>query len=91
MPFGLGKKGDQRQPFVTNITDKQDLEEFNKISHILNPNEEVFVVCVLLQLTVANANAIPLVLSTINSPAENVAAIATINTRVFFIVFIATS
>jgi hypothetical protein len=43
MPFGLGKKGDQ-QPFITNITDKQDLEEINKISHMLNPNEEVFVV-----------------------------------------------
>ena len=43
MPFGLGKNGDQ-QPFITNITDKQDLEEINKISHILNPNEEVFVV-----------------------------------------------
>jgi hypothetical protein len=34
MPFGLGKKGDQQQPFITNITDKQDLEEINKISHI---------------------------------------------------------
>ena len=45
MPFGLGKKGEeQQQPFITNITDKQDLEEINKISHILNPNEEVFVV-----------------------------------------------
>jgi hypothetical protein len=44
MPFGLGKKGDQQQPFITNITDKEDLEEINKISHMLNPNEEVFVV-----------------------------------------------
>src|ERR687886_1430880 len=46
MPFGLGqKKGEeQQQPFITNITDKQDLEEINKISHMLNPNEEVFVV-----------------------------------------------
>jgi hypothetical protein len=45
MPLGLGKKGEeQQQPFITNITDKQDLEEVNKISHMLNPNEEVFVV-----------------------------------------------
>jgi hypothetical protein len=44
MPFGLGKKGDQQQPFFTNITDKQDLEEINKIAHMLNSNEEVFVV-----------------------------------------------
>src|SRR5438067_10647051 len=40
-----GKKGEeQQQPFITNITDKEDLEEINKISHMLNPNEEVFVV-----------------------------------------------
>ena len=46
MPFGLGKKGEgqRRQPFITNITDKQDLEEIKKIAHMLNPNEEVFVV-----------------------------------------------
>src|SRR5438067_10088791 len=44
MPFALGKKGDQQQPFITNITDKQDLDEINKISQMLNPNEEVFVV-----------------------------------------------
>jgi Bacterial PH domain/Short C-terminal domain len=43
MPFGLGKKDDQ-QPFITNITDKEDLEEIKKIAHMLNPNEEVFVV-----------------------------------------------
>jgi Bacterial PH domain/Short C-terminal domain len=44
MPFGLGKKGEeQQQPFITNITDK-DLEEIKKIAHMLNPNEEVFVV-----------------------------------------------
>jgi hypothetical protein len=43
MPFGLGKKGEeQQQPFITNITDKEDLEEINKIAHMLNPNEEVF-------------------------------------------------
>jgi hypothetical protein len=44
MPFGLGKKGKEQQPFITNITDKQDLEEINKIALLLNPNEEVFVV-----------------------------------------------
>ena len=45
MPFGLGKKGEeQQQPFITNITGKEDLEEIKKIAHILNPNEEVFVV-----------------------------------------------
>jgi hypothetical protein len=34
MPFGLGKRGEeQQQPFITNITDKQDLEEINKIAH----------------------------------------------------------
>ncbi|HET7391350.1 MAG TPA: hypothetical protein VFJ51_11040 [Nitrososphaeraceae archaeon] len=46
MSFGLGKKGQEqrRQPFITNITEKQDLEEIKKIAHMLNPNEEVFVV-----------------------------------------------
>jgi hypothetical protein len=29
MPVGLGKKGDQ-QPFISNITDKQGLEEIKK-------------------------------------------------------------
>jgi hypothetical protein len=38
------KSKEQQQPFITNITDKQDLEEIKKIAHILNPNEEVFVV-----------------------------------------------
>jgi hypothetical protein len=42
--FGLDKKGEEQQPFITNIRDKQDREEINKISHMLNPNEEVFVV-----------------------------------------------
>jgi hypothetical protein len=58
MPFGLGKKGDQQQPFITNITDKQDLEEINKIAHMLNPNEEVFVVarlCALCILPLSNS------------------------------------
>jgi hypothetical protein len=31
MPFGLGKKGkEQQQPFITNITDKQDLEKIKE-------------------------------------------------------------
>jgi hypothetical protein len=31
MPFGFGKKGEeQQQPFITNITDKEDLEEIKK-------------------------------------------------------------
>ena len=45
MPFGLGKKGEeQQQPFITNIKDREDLDEIKKIAHMLNPNEEVFVV-----------------------------------------------
>ena len=42
-PFGFGKK-QEFQSFATNITNKEDLEEIKKISHMLNPNEEVFVV-----------------------------------------------
>jgi hypothetical protein len=34
MPFGLGKKGDQQQPFITNITDKQDLRKSKDSSYI---------------------------------------------------------
>jgi len=41
--FGFGKK-QKSQSFATNITDKKDLEEIRNISHILNPNEKVFVV-----------------------------------------------
>jgi Bacterial PH domain len=49
MPFSFGKKWSGReeqsqQPFITDITDSEDLEEIKKISHMLNPNEEVFVV-----------------------------------------------
>jgi hypothetical protein len=45
-PFGFGRKqgGGPHQPFITDITDKEDLEEIKKIRHMLNPNEEVFVV-----------------------------------------------
>ena len=50
-PFGFGKKWSggreeeqPQQPFITNITDAEDLEEIKKIAHMLNPNEEVFVV-----------------------------------------------
>ena len=42
-PFGFGKK-QESQSFATDITDKKDLEEIKKIRHMLNPNEEVFVV-----------------------------------------------
>jgi hypothetical protein len=51
MPFGYRKKGEEEEeeqrrlrPIATNVTDKEDLEEINKISNMLNPNEEVFVV-----------------------------------------------
>src|ERR671932_627526 len=42
-PFGFGKK-QESQSFATDITDKKDLEEIKKIRHMLNPNEEVFVI-----------------------------------------------
>src|ERR671928_554212 len=41
-PFGFGRK-DQPQSFTTDITDGEDLGEIKKICHMLNPNEEVFV------------------------------------------------
>jgi hypothetical protein len=45
MPFGFHKKGEEkRQRIITNITDKEDLDEIKKIAEMLNPNEEVFVV-----------------------------------------------
>ena len=51
MPFGFRKKGEEeeeeqgrRRPIATNVTDKEDLEEINKISNMLNANEEIFVV-----------------------------------------------
>ena len=45
MPFGFRKKGEEEQrPIVTNVTDKEELEEIKKISNMLNANEEVFVV-----------------------------------------------
>jgi Bacterial PH domain/Short C-terminal domain len=51
MPFGYRKKGEEeeeeqgrRRPIATNVTDKEDLEEINKISNMLNANEEIFVV-----------------------------------------------
>src|SRR5919198_5091082 len=44
MPWvGFGKK-QESQSFATNLTDKGDLKEISKIRHMLNPNEEVFVV-----------------------------------------------
>src|SRR5919202_4474884 len=47
MPSSFGKKlrGDEPpQAFITDITDGEDLEEIKRICHMLNPNEEVFVV-----------------------------------------------
>jgi uncharacterized protein (DUF1697 family) len=44
MPFGFRKEGEEKQQIITNITDKEDLEEIKKIAKMLNPNEEVFVV-----------------------------------------------
>src|SRR6188472_1813924 len=45
MPFGFGKKGEEEtQRIITNITDKEDLDEIKKIAEMLNPNEEIFVV-----------------------------------------------
>ena len=45
MPFKFGKKDSPIPPsFITNITDKEDLEEIRKIANMLNPNEEVLVV-----------------------------------------------
>jgi hypothetical protein len=47
-PPGLGRKDEEQLPsnLTTDVTttDKDDLEEIGKISHILNSNEEVFVV-----------------------------------------------
>src|ERR687887_2622321 len=48
-PFGFGKKWsggkeEPQQPIITDVTDKEDLEEVKKIRHMLNANEEVFVV-----------------------------------------------
>src|ERR687887_1415105 len=49
-PFGFDRKDEQQLPpsnlttDITTITEKDDLEEIRKISHMLNPNEEVFVI-----------------------------------------------
>ncbi|MFL6330319.1 MAG: hypothetical protein ACJ705_04825, partial [Nitrososphaeraceae archaeon] len=43
--FGFGRK-EQPQSFTTDITNKEDLQEIKKIRHMLNPNEEVFVVAI---------------------------------------------
>ena len=42
MPFGLGKK--DNVPFTTDITDKDELEEIQKIAQRLDPSEKVIVV-----------------------------------------------
>ena len=46
-PVGLNRKNDHVSSNLTTdatITDKDDLEEIEKIRNLLNPNEEVFVV-----------------------------------------------
>jgi hypothetical protein len=30
MPFGFGKKGEEEHPIITNITNKEDLQEIKK-------------------------------------------------------------
>jgi hypothetical protein len=42
MPFGLGKK--DSVPFTTDITDKDELEEIQKIAQRLDPSEKVIIV-----------------------------------------------
>ena len=44
MPFRFGKKDSSPSAFITNIKDKEELEEIKKIANMLNPNEEVLVV-----------------------------------------------
>ncbi len=43
MPFGFGKK-DEKVPFKTNITDKDELEEIEKVASRLEQDEEVMLV-----------------------------------------------
>lgn len=43
MPFGFGKK-DEEIPFITDLTDKEDLEEIRKIASKLDSNEKVLIV-----------------------------------------------
>lgn len=42
MPFGFGKKDDVA--FTTDITDKDELEEIQRIAHKLDTNEKVVIV-----------------------------------------------
>jgi Bacterial PH domain len=46
MPFGFGSKEDGKEPspFNTHITNGDDLEEINKISEMLNPDEKILLV-----------------------------------------------
>jgi hypothetical protein len=41
MPFHFGKKDDSAIHFITNITDKDELEEIRRIANRLDPDEEV--------------------------------------------------
>lgn len=42
MPFGFGKK--EEVAFTTDITDKDEVEEIQRIAHRLDPNEKVVIV-----------------------------------------------
>jgi hypothetical protein len=44
MPFGFGSNKEQKYKSSTNITNENDLEEINKISEMLNPDEKVLLV-----------------------------------------------
>jgi hypothetical protein len=43
MPFGLGRNKED-SPIKNPVTDRDDLEEINKIAEMLNPDEKVFLV-----------------------------------------------
>ena len=46
MPFGFGdnKEGKEKLPLKTHLTDGDDLDEINKITEMLNPDEKVLLV-----------------------------------------------
>ncbi|MDQ3873205.1 MAG: PH domain-containing protein [Thermoproteota archaeon] len=44
MPFGLGRKGQSEVHFITDITDKDELEEIRKIANRLDQDEKVLFV-----------------------------------------------
>ena len=45
MPFGFGSNKREKEPlFNTHLIDADDLDEINKITEMLNPDEKVFLV-----------------------------------------------